>query len=183
MDELRSLAKQKATGSLFIVSNEKHSASFGLEKGRIVSLQCRGRFGAQAIALIARIKQGTSRFETSSNYLKKIELPDNEELIGQILAAQEQLAAAGPTDKASIAPVRPAATAASSQPALNITAQQKAAIEDALVDALGPIGSIIMDSVEESRDMSSIVVAIKDVVDTPEIVQDLVAKIKKILTG
>ncbi|WP_428239992.1 hypothetical protein [Gynuella sp.] len=182
MDELRNLADQKATGSLFIVSDERHSASFGLEKGRIVALQCRGRFGAQAMTLVSRIKQGTSRFELSSNYLRKMDLPDNEEVIRQILDAQSSAPAAAPGTARSATPTPPPMPASAPR-ALNISASQKAAIEDVLVDSLGPMGSIVMDSIEDCKDMSSIVMAIKEVVETPEIVQSLVGKIKDILTG
>jgi hypothetical protein len=180
LDELRSLGKSKTTGSFFVVSDDQHSATFGLENGRIVSLQCRLRFGEKAIPLIAKIKHATCRFEQTSNFIRKMESSDNEEIFRKILSAREQQH--GNSANLSPVPAREQIGAqGSNREALVFTDKQRHDIEDVLVEELGPMGSIVLDSIEQCADIGEIVDVINEEVDGSDIAGMVSLKIKKIL--
>jgi hypothetical protein len=179
IDELRSLGKSKATGSFFVVSDEQHSATFGLEKGLIVSLQCRLRFGEKAIPLIANIKHGTCRFEQTSSFIRKMNTSDNEDIFRKILFAREQQD--GNNANLSSVPARKTSGGSGNQKALAISDKQKKAIGDILVDELGPMGSIVLDSIEQCADISEMLDVIYEEVEGPDIAGLVCKKIKKIM--
>jgi hypothetical protein len=171
--ELRSLSNAKATGYLFIVSSEQHSATFGLEQGRIVSLQCRLRTGEKAIPLIARIKLGSCRFEESTSLIKKMKLEDNETIINMILALHEELLEPETDlpDKSSTSP----------DPPIRLSNHQKREIENSLLEEIGPMGSFVMDTIEQCKGFEAIKIAINEEVDRPDIAQSLLFKIDRII--
>ncbi|MEJ2620981.1 MAG: hypothetical protein P8163_12140, partial [Candidatus Thiodiazotropha sp.] len=149
--ELRSLSSADATGYLFIVSSEQHSATFGLEQGRIVSLQCRLRTGEKAIPLMAKIKYGTCRFEESISLGKKMQLEDNETIFDMILSLHENLIQP---------PTEPTQTAVKSDTSISqpifLTSQQKTEIEKSLLEEIGPMGSYVMDTIEQCNEFDAI---------------------------
>jgi hypothetical protein len=174
--ELRSLSAAYATGYLFIVSSEQHSATFGLEQGRIVSLQCRLRTGEKAIPLIAKIKYGTCRFEESISLGKKMQLEDNETIFDMILSLHENLIE--PAFEPTHTPVK--SDTSSSQP-IFLTNQQKTEIEQSLLEEIGPMGSYVMDTIEQCKELDAIKAAINEEIDLPEIAQTVILKIDKII--
>ncbi|MCG8018022.1 MAG: DUF4388 domain-containing protein [Candidatus Thiodiazotropha sp. 'RUGA'] len=176
--ELRSLARSKSTGYLFIVSSEQHSATFGLEQGRIVSLQCRLRTGEKAIPLIANIKHGSCRFEESISLIRKMPLEDNETIFQKILSIHEQMIEA----EAETSQYKTAARNNNydNHPIL-LSEQQRSNIENCLVEEIGPMGSFVMDTIEQCKEFDSIKDAINDEIDQPDIAQILLLKIDKII--
>ncbi|MCG8489774.1 MAG: hypothetical protein MI756_20055 [Chromatiales bacterium] len=173
--ELRSLSRANATGYLFIVSSEQHSATFGLEQGRIVSLQCRLRTGDKAIPLIAKIKYGSCRFEESTSLIKKMKLEDNETIFDRILSLHEQIE---PEPDQAIASDKPSTDY--SHPIM-LSNQQKTEIKNSLLDEIGPMGSFVMDTIEHCKEFDSIKTVINEEIDRPDIAQSLLFKIDKII--
>ncbi len=180
IDELRVLGKAKATGSFFIVSDEQHSAIVGFESGRIVSLQCRLRFGEKAIPLIAGIRNGTCRFEQTATFVRRVDFADNEEVFRRIYSAREPDDDDAGRDSAADSGV-PKAKVAVEQPALRLSDKQKMDIENILVEELGPMGSIVLDSIENCTDIPGIMEVIRSEVDSPDIVSSVVKKITNVL--
>jgi hypothetical protein len=181
VNELRSLSNSKETGSFFVVSDEQHSATFGLEQGHLVSLQCRLRFGEKAIPLISKIKRGTCRFEQTTNFVRKTDFADNEEVFQQILSAREQ--AVTDTQSPISGSAMQVTESSADLPRLMLSAEQKTAIEEVLVDELGPIGSIIMEAVEQCADFDAMVALIQAEVEEADMVKLLSRKIRPILSG
>ncbi|ODB98760.1 hypothetical protein A3197_15180 [Candidatus Thiodiazotropha endoloripes] len=174
--ELRSLAKGKSTGYLFIVSSEQHSATFGLEQGRIVSLQCRLRTGDKAIPLIAKTKHGSCRFEESTSLIKKMQLEDNETIFNKILSLHAQMIeAASDQAKAAIK------TISGNNRPIQLSTQQRTEIENSLLEEIGPMGSFVMDTIERCNEFDSIKDIINEEIDRPDIAQALLFKIDKII--
>ncbi|MCG7866428.1 MAG: hypothetical protein JAY74_08635 [Candidatus Thiodiazotropha taylori] len=174
--ELRSLTRSKSTGYLFIVSSEQHSATFGLEQGRIVSLQCRLRTGEKAIPLIANIKYGSCRFEESISLIRKMQLEDNETIFNRILSLHEQLIEAEP-DKTKTA----AKNNNGEYRPIPLSEQQRSDIENCLVEEIGPMGRFVMDTIEQCKEFDSIKDIINDEIDRPDIAHTLLLKIDKII--
>jgi hypothetical protein len=178
IDRLRQLGREKVTGTFFVVSDEQHAAIFGFEKGRIVSIQCRLRFGEKAIPLIAGIKNGTCRFEQTASFVRKIDIGDNEEVFRKIFAAREQ------SDGmiANVASDSAMQTEDVSRKQVPILSEkQKRKIENLLIEELGPMGSIVMDSVENCSSVSEIMDVILTEVDGSDVVNLVIDKIKIIL--
>lgn len=174
--ELRSLTRSKSTGYLFIVSSEQHSATFGLEQGRIVSLQCRLRTGEKAIPLIANIKYGSCRFEESISLIRKMQLEDNETIFNQILFLHEQLIEAEAEQ-----PKNAAINNDGDNRPIQLSDQQRSDIESSLMEEIGPMGSFVMDTIEQCNEFDSIKDIINDEIDRPDIAQALLMKIDKII--
>jgi hypothetical protein len=179
IDQLRLLGKEKETGSFFIVSDEQHAAIFGFERGHIVSIQCRLRFGEKAIPLIGKIRGGTCRFEPTASFFRKSDFGENEEVFRKIFSAREQ--SGDVVEKvASENAVKKTAHAGRKQASM-LSDKQKRKIEDLLVEELGPMGSIVMDSIENCSDVSEIMDVIMTEVDGSEIVSAVALKIKEVL--
>jgi hypothetical protein len=177
IEELRTLGKAKVTGTYFIVSDTQHSANIGIEKGRIVSLQCRLRFGEKAIPLLARIKNGTCRFEETSSFIRRVDFGDNEEVFRRILSAREQ-----DSDLDSSLALDSLDSEDIEQLTLSqLSDKQQKAIEDILVDELGPMGSIVSDSIENCSGLSEIMEIVKQEVDSTDVINSVAKKIKKAL--
>ncbi len=146
--ELKKLCNKKATGYLFIVSDENQQASFGLIDGRIVSIRFRGTYGIEVISKISAMQNGRFRFDPDSLLFRKTKLPSNDEIIKQVLGshfAQPQKANDKPNNRE-----------------LFNTPEKKAAVEDVLIDILGPIGGLLSDSVQDSRSIKEVIDILKE---------------------
>jgi hypothetical protein len=179
--ELRLLSNSKETGSFYIVSDDQHSATFGFEQGRLVFLQCRLRFGEKAIPLISKIKRGTCRFEGTANFIRKTDFTDNEEVFQQILSTRDQ-AISGPQSPSSESAMQVPESFAN-QHRLVLSVEQKMAIEDLLIEELGPIGSLLLETIEQCADFDAIAEVIHDEVEETDIAKLLNRNIRSILRG
>jgi hypothetical protein len=61
--ELRTLAGQKASGFLFIVTEDNHSASIRLRGGHIEEVSFRNRHNDEAVQLLAKVSGARARFQ------------------------------------------------------------------------------------------------------------------------
>ncbi len=174
INELRRLGESKASGSFFIVSEEQHSATIGLEQGRIVSIRCRLRFGEQAIAMIAKIKRGSCRFESTFSFTRKEDYGSNEEVIRQILQASQDNVSPAPS--VNTQPGRQAVRGT-----LQISSKQRAEIEQLLVVELGPMGGMVMESILDCPNPDAIADTIREEVDEAGLAETLVMRIQGIL--
>lgn len=183
IDELRHLGHSKVTGSLFIVSDEKHYATVGFEKGRIISLQYRLRFGEQAIPMLAKIKHCSCRFQNTSNFIRKTNFTDNEEVFKKIMDARdnENKEEVG-LIKIPTPATRAVAESASKGQAICLSAQQQMAIENVLIEELGPIGLIVMDSLVICQDFDSMLNVVREEVEKTDAARQVIHHILDILT-
>ncbi|MCG8123735.1 MAG: hypothetical protein N0E55_07185, partial [Candidatus Thiodiazotropha taylori] len=147
-----------------------------LEQGRIVSLQCRLRTGEKAIPLIANIKYGSCRFEESISLIRKMQLEDNETIFNQILSLHEQLIEAEAEQ-----PKNAAINNDGDNRPIQLSDQQRSDIESSLMEEIGPMGSFVMDTIEQCNEFDSIKDIINDEIDRPDIAQALLMKIDKII--
>ena len=177
IDELRSLTRSKATGTFFVVSDEQHSAMFGLKKGRLVALQCRLRFGENAIPLIAKIKQGSCNFKNTLNYVRGIDVTDNEDIFQEILSLYE-----GEMNNSLGLQRTPRSEPAEARRVLSLTPDQQSAISRILIDELGPVGSILMDSLVKCADFDAMVTILKREIDKKSAVRATSQRIKAVLS-
>lgn len=176
IDSLRSLSDTKATGHLYIVSSEQHTATFGLDQGRIAFLQCRLRTGEKAIPLLSNIKHGSCRFEHTSKLIRKMELEDNETIFKKILSPQAQIVIKTPD------------TPTNSEPPINqqgqtlsLTSDQKSEIRTVLMEEIGPMGNVVMDSIENCNTLNAIREVIYEELDESGIANTLLFRIDLIL--
>ncbi|MET0090894.1 MAG: hypothetical protein ABW068_12940 [Candidatus Thiodiazotropha sp.] len=177
INELRRLGRSKATGSFYIVSDEQHSATVDLEAGRIILLRCRLRFGEQAIPLIAKIKRGSFRFEPTQNFIRKEDYDDNESVFQRILSAYKSAPASHQPA------ARPTQVAQAPRPssALRISANQRMLIEQLLIAELGPMGSVVMESVLACRSQNAVFEVIRDEADDATLAESLTTRVRSIL--
>ncbi|MES9862664.1 MAG: hypothetical protein ABW157_07955 [Candidatus Thiodiazotropha sp. LLP2] len=182
VNELRSLTVAKATGTFFIVSDEKHSAMIGFERGQLVGLQCRLRSGEKAIPLIACIKRGSCRFDNGQNYIRKMDLvDDNEDIFQSILSAQEQSKGGDSGSVLPSAPKRELSSAAKQTKGLSITPDQRLEISQLLSEELGPMGNMVLNSIENCTDLHGVESVINENASGLGIEDMLVRKIETIL--
>jgi hypothetical protein len=179
ISELRSLTSSKATGTFYIVSDCKHSAMFGLENGRLVTLQCRLRFGEKAIPLIAGIKQGSCRFDNTLGIIRKMDTPNNEEVFLRILSAAEKNKASNSAstpkeDKPRFKPFP-------KYPEISITQDQKKKIREILNEEMGPMGNLVIKSIEKCANFREIASVLKENSDGLDIEKSLTRKIRTVL--
>jgi hypothetical protein len=184
IEELRRLGQNMVTGSFVIVTNENHYVTVGFEDGRIISLQYRLIFGLQAIPRFAKIEHGSCNFNTTSNFIRKIEILDNEEVIQKILSARENIVNHDPgliqvtqqkTQEA-------AKTKVNNKQTLRLSIEQKEAIEDILIEELGPMGSIVMDSVVMCQDIDSLLNVVQNELGETGKARPVIQQIMDILT-
>ncbi|ODB84528.1 hypothetical protein A3195_06695 [Candidatus Thiodiazotropha endoloripes] len=127
--------------------------------------------------MIANIKHGSCRFEQSISLIKKMQLEDNETIFNQILSIHEQMVQAEPEQpQAFVIP-----NTDDSRPIL-LSTQQRSEIENSLPEEIGPMGSFIMDTIEQCKEFDSIKDVINDEIDQPDIAQSLLFKIDKIIS-
>lgn len=75
--EIEKLVNDRATGTMFVTTNDQHSVRIGLKAGEIVSVVYRTTRGINAIPLVRSVRSGTPRFE--ANFL--IESPHGAETL------------------------------------------------------------------------------------------------------
>ncbi len=79
MQELRKLCEEKRTGTMFITTDDNHSARFALQEGRIVACAYTLKKGFDALPLIQQIKSGTFAFADGVfSGMDEIPLPETE---------------------------------------------------------------------------------------------------------
>ncbi len=182
ISELRSLTNAKATGTFFVVSEEKHSAMFGFEQGRLVSLQCRLRSGEKAIPLIAVIKRGTCRFDSGLNFVRRMDVTlDNEDIFQSILAGEGQDSGVKSAPVFNAPPERTARNSTQVKKALPISSEQKFEISQILNAELGPMGNLVMDQIERCGDFEAVKSVIRENASELGIEDVLIRKIRAIL--
>jgi|GEM_PF-2168063 len=179
--QLKMLCDQGATGSLFIVSNQNHPFSFGINKGRIVSVQYRITFGMKAIPYIGAVQRGKTRFENNNVGRTQNDLPSNKEIVQAIIAAHKEAANArsGSPSNREPKPIAKGPQFSTSSPSL-FRGEKREQLEAILIDALGPMGSLLCDSIAQNSDVSSVMEQLYQEVNEPELLDRLEGKIRKI---
>lgn len=137
ISELRRLSGAQRTGVLRIVTDQNHTASFGLEGGRIVALRYRIKRGADAIALLKEINTGQYTFDEQEKPSdERALLPPHEEILARLGGGAHDADAVGVTDA-------PNLTVAAPPPESTLSPAAKATLEAALAEHIGPMAGIV----------------------------------------
>ena len=95
LEELQRLCRENGSGTLFVTTDDSHSARFALKEGVIVSIGYRTKNGLDAIPFIREIRGGTYSFSSDNVFMSgaaSASLPDTPEvfrLLGIVPAAPE----------------------------------------------------------------------------------------------
>jgi hypothetical protein len=129
LDELGQLCAAQKSGTVLIATADNVLVRVLLERGQIISLSVGTKCGVDAVPLVRTIKAGRLRFSagTTTGARETEALPPTDNLLALLAGA------AGPADAARKTP----ATAAAAGSAVF------AQLEAALVEYLGPMGSLI----------------------------------------
>jgi hypothetical protein len=60
---LEKLVNDRATGTFFVTTEQKHSMRFGLKDGKIISVVYRATHGLAAISLVRAVRSGAPTFQ------------------------------------------------------------------------------------------------------------------------
>lgn len=135
VDEIEALCKARETGYIFITSDKKRSGRILLQNGHIISARYANKQGEQAILIMQGIVRGKVNFhEGHFHENEEVSIGTSTPLLIKTLRglAQTSEAPADETDKA-----------------VELTVEEKEAIEDALVEVLGPMAPLICDEILE----------------------------------
>lgn len=95
IEELQRLCRDSCSGTLFVTTDDSHSARFALKEGVIVSIGYRTKSGLDAIPFIREIRGGTYSFSNANVFMSGVAsagLPDTPEifrLLGIVSAAPD----------------------------------------------------------------------------------------------
>ena len=150
--ELRRLSNEEETGTLYIVTDDRHAGFFTLQEGRIINVFFKGCRGEKALEQIkSSIIPGTSlRFENRITKMNPIPLPSNELIFTQLLEPANDIPGnSKPNTKSN--------NSATHQPNsisnFNISADQKSQIQQKLAKYVGPVADrVIDDALDNSSD-------------------------------
>lgn len=158
IEMVREFCTQRRTGTVFIVSDDNRMAQVHLESGNIVALLCRGRHGQEAVAGMRTMQAGRLRFD--DNYLtasdaERFDTNAVLDLLGGGVAAGTRAAErAAPSPAPAPAPA-PAAGA--------IAPAQAAALEQILVQYVGPMAEILCaDHVAQAANLPALIAVLAD---------------------
>jgi len=142
LDSLRELVQSGSTGTLFVATNDNHSANFGFEDGEIVAIRCQRFRGIDALDAVLSIQFGRCRFVPHSAGIHKVSepLPPTSELL-EILEANQEIANSlePQSAPASVPAPQPAATLG-----LSVSNIQRI-VEDEAMEYLGPMAGVVCD--------------------------------------
>lgn len=105
-----------------------------------------------------------------------MQLEDNETIFNQILSLHEQLIEAEAEQ-----PKNAVINNDGDNRPIQLSDQQRSDIESSLMEEIGPMGSFVMDTIEQCNEFDSIKDIINDEIDRPDIAQALLMKIDKII--
>ncbi|HEU4842915.1 MAG TPA: hypothetical protein VFT05_01520 [Burkholderiaceae bacterium] len=151
VEMVREFCSQRRTGTVFIVSDDNRMAQVHLESGNIVALLCRGRHGQEAVAGMRTMQAGRLRFDDNYLTASDAERFDTHALL-ELLGAGT---AASPRAAERPAPA-PAASGA-------VTLAQAAALEQCLVQFIGPMAEILCaDHVAQAANLPALIAVLAD---------------------
>lgn len=134
--EIERLCRQGRSGKIFLTSEANHTASLGLDDGRVVSVHYRIRRGVRALASLSTIGRVRPVFDESAEVVPDPDLPPSEEVLARLRGA----------DDAPAAPVAPATTRLGAPTGGDLSPRVRSVLEEVLVDHIGPMASILCGS-------------------------------------
>lgn len=143
--EIKRLCDLRLTGTMFVATKANRSAQIVLEKGEIVFIYFFNKKGQEAMELMLEIVAGRFRFQEGTAPARRSPLPPTEEIIRffQSRAGNETAA------------VGTAPASASAPDAEVLGSDQKAVLEAALAEFIGPMAGIICeDYLSSAKDLS-----------------------------
>jgi hypothetical protein len=81
VDAIKFVCQKKETGTLIVVTDDNQFATFGINKGEMVSVSFQGKHGVEAIELVSRIELGVCRFRRDKVADRHDPLPSTDEIL------------------------------------------------------------------------------------------------------
>ena len=155
--QLQQWCHELRTGIVYVTTDTNHSAQINIDKGEIVFVVFKGKLGAGALPLMQTIEGCRFRFaEGSVPASFRSPLPDTSEILNR-------LAEACPKGDLANWKKRPAPQRE------GITDQEKAILQHALAEYIGPMVAIVCpEHFERVHDLKSAVEALADEIPKPE---------------
>lgn len=161
LEFLTSLVDNKASGTLFVHSDNNHAITIALDNGRIHAMYYGARRGRKAIPLVSNISGGRYRFETSSLVETAHELPPTPEILN-LLRNPHANNDSSPTVSSPVT-----GSEVIKEEKKSILCQE---LKVLLAEHMGPIADMVFDDVVDE---------IGDFCSTPQLTQDLINKLSE----
>jgi hypothetical protein len=150
VSEIAKLCKQKATGTLFVVTSDNRSAQMMLDKGEIVYIFFSSKRGEEALQLMSTIHHARYRFQEGGVVARRMPLPATQAVIQSLINGSSESFAAT-SDK------QPQKASNGS----TLSAEQKKVLETCLADCIGPMAAIICeDYFNSASDLQTVIEAL-----------------------
>lgn len=150
VSEIAKLCKQKATGTLFVVTSDNRSAQMMLDKGEIVYIFFSSKRGEEALQLMSTIHQARYRFQEGGVVARRMPLPPTQAVIQSLIHGSS-----GPFAAASDKQPQKASNGSA------LSAEQKKVLETCLADCIGPMAAIICeDYFNSASDLQTVIEAL-----------------------
>ena len=165
---LHTLCQKGRTGVLRIITDNNHTAQFGLEGGRIVFVRYRIRRGVEALEQIKLIQTGQFSFEEGKSIGNdEARLPGNSGILFQLGHPNT------PAPRATAPAVPPTPQNSTPPPSLSLkedfSTAAKIALEDALTEHIGPMAGIVCRNVlAQASDIGEAITMMKAKIPDPE---------------
>ena len=145
LEELGRLCEAKSSGLALIRANKV--AQVFLKNGAIVSLTCAGKSGQAAVAELTELTEGKINFFENMHPTHENPLTDTRGVLNTLLN--------------SVGQARPAQPKAAAAAAGALAPAQKTFIEEALLEQIGPMAYVVLDThLQSYKDLDSLLQAI-----------------------
>jgi len=149
--EIAKLCKQKASGTLFVVTSDNRSAQMMLDKGEIVYIFFSSKRGEEALQLMSTIHQARYRFQEGGVVARRMPLPPTQTVLQSLIHGSSEPFAAVSDNKQ---PQRGSNGG-------TLSAEQKKVLETCLADCIGPMAAIICeDYFNSASDLQTVIEAL-----------------------
>ena len=128
--EIGRLCDQKASGTVFIATQDNHIAQIMLDSGEIVFIFFSRKRGQEALDLMTKIREGRYRFQEGGVVSRGMQLPPTQDILQALSIGSAQVSSSAdgahiPDGNSGLSP------------------QQKTVLETCLADCIGPMAAII----------------------------------------
>jgi hypothetical protein len=144
LSEIKTLYREKATGTIYLVTPDNRSAQLMLNSGEIVYVLFAGKRGQDAIYLLSLVSEARFRFQQGGSISRYMELPETKRII--------EIFEKGEIEHTPSLKI----TKNEAQKSSGLSAEQKDVVESCLAECIGPMATIICeDCLGSVRDLST----------------------------
>lgn len=150
-------SRERRSGIVYVATDTNHSAQINLEHGEIVFLAFKAKLGVSALALMQTIDACRFRFaEGAIAAQPRVPLPATNHILGELASGARRSHPGGRQEQVANA-------------AHGISGDDKAILERALAEYIGPMAAIVCpEHFEQGRDLKAVVDALACEIPKPE---------------